>query len=158
MAEKVAVYSSTAGVSLINTDMRFRRTWAKKGAKHEIDKEILEDLLSSDPGTENLFKMGYLYIKDSVAASDMGADPSGEIYNDERLKLLLTSKTPDELKEAIRKMAPASREALIEMAKSIEVDADHIIAIREVTGVSLKSAQDILRNEKVNPTKEDTAE
>lgn len=147
---KVTVISSIPNVGIINNDLRFKRMWTKKGQKMEIDKELLNDLMA-DPGTEAIFKKGYLYIKDAEIAVDLGAEPVGKIFNDTEIKVLLEIKPVDDLKAAIPTMAKASRENLVEIAKTIDLTLDRLQVIRDVLGVDLASAMNIRRQEIMNP-------
>ena len=62
--KKIAITSQVNGRVGINVpEMRFKKTWEKKGQKVLVDAEILEEIFY-DPGVEYMFRQGILYIED----------------------------------------------------------------------------------------------
>lgn len=72
---KVTVISMTKGpVGITVPEVNFKHTWLNKGAKFDIDKEVLTQIMY-DPGVEYMLKTGMLYIEDMEAKKEIGLEP-----------------------------------------------------------------------------------
>lgn len=74
--KKIAITSQVNGRVGINVpEMRFKKTWEKKGQKVLVDAEILEEIFY-DPGVEYMFRQGILYIEDMDFKKEVGLEPN----------------------------------------------------------------------------------
>lgn len=145
MEDKVIVTSMVKGLTtLISPNLRFRKVWPKKGAKMPIEKSVLRELIY-EPGVENMFKNGLLYIEDMDFKIELGLEQEGTKeptnilpLNEKYMDRLLKFMPIPEMKSTIKSMSEVQKQELVDYAcaqKNIQLD--RVSVIRELCGIDI---------------------
>lgn len=154
--KKVEVISTVNSVVFINDpQVRFSRSWDRKGTKRVIEFDTLQEL-SYDPGVWNLLKEGTLYIEDMEVKKALGlesedADEPTEIIvlDDNQKKRYLTVATMNDLKEICSKINKNQIEELVKYAIDNEiVNYDKLTYLRGLCGIDAIKAIELNRKDK----------
>ena len=118
-SEKVTVINSIGNVHVIVPDLKFSRSWGRKGSRVTIEKDLLAELMY-DVGVDYMFKSGMLYIEDMPTKIELGLEPEGAtepvniiVLNESQKKRYLTVLPVEEFKIKFKEL---SREQRIELA------------------------------------------
>lgn len=145
MDDKVIVTSMVNGITSLKVPtLNFRKVWQKKGAKLPIEKAILREIIY-DPGVENMFRGGILYIDDMAMKIELGLEEAGtEVptlvvpVDEDYLNRLLRTMPLSEMKQAISDMSDAQKQELIDYAcKQQEIKFNRAKVIKELCGVDI---------------------
>ena len=110
---KITVISNSKSiVSIFVPELKLKRTWNKKGAKVNIDKDVLEEAMYN-PGVEYMFKTGILYIDEMEDKIALGLEPEGAtkpeniiiLTDDEKKEWMSSKKQSWELKAMLEKLS-----------------------------------------------------
>ena len=148
MNKKIEIISTVnAEVGMHLPELRVNRTWAKKGAKQALDFDLLQEALY-DPGVENLFKSGVLYIEDMEVKIALGLEPYEAkqpeniiILNETQQKRYLTVAPVHEFKEILTKISKEQAKELVDMAIKLKVtDLEKTKLLKEATEIDVMKA------------------
>ena len=97
MEGKVTIVSTFTGSVVVDLrDMHFSHTWAKKGDKFSVSKDIFEAMMYNN-GARAMFEDGTLYTEDMEAKIEYGLEPEGAtepvniiVLNEAQMKRYLT--------------------------------------------------------------------
>lgn len=143
--QKVLIKNLTEGRVGINLpDLRLNRIWEQKGAVKPIDFEILAQAIY-DPGVENLFKQGILYIEDMEAKIALGLEPEEAkkpqnilVMTDQDRVKFLTVSTINEFKKVLSDYPLAQIEELARFAIEREfTDINKCSLLKKITGIDV---------------------
>ena len=146
--DKVLVKSTVNGAVTIDLpELRFNRTWAQRGSKIMVDKQILQEALY-DLGTEYLFKTGILYIDDLDVKKELGLEPEDAekpqniiVYDEKEMNRLLTTAQNWELEEALKKVSHEQVQAFVDYAVEHEIpDINKCGILEKISGVNVLQA------------------
>ena len=154
MNNTVIVQSMVNGDIGINVpEIGLRAEWAKKGVKRTLDLEKLKQAMY-DPGVENLFKEGVLYIEDMEQKIELGLEPPEASEPtlvkviDDKLKVRLLTLMP--LQEFKNRLKEYPLEQIIELANyAIEhdlIDLDKDKVLQDYTQINIVSAIQLKRS------------
>lgn len=149
---RVEVISTVNAQVILNVpELRLMRTWDRKGAKHKIKFEDLEEAIYK-PGVEALFAEGILYIEDMPVKIALGLEPEGAekpeniiILTEAQKKRYLTVAPVFELKETLSKLSTAQAKELAEYAIELKItDMAKTDLLKQFSGL------DVLQNIMLN--------
>lgn len=123
MEGKVKIKSTANCEVTVNLpDLRFRRTWAKKGAVIPVDMAVLEEAIF-DPGFSNMINSGVLYIEDIAVKKALGLEPEDAdepqniiVLNDSQMLRLLKVDPVDTFKKEIENLSNEQIENICDYA------------------------------------------
>lgn len=143
--QKVMVENLTNGrIGITIPDIRFRRTWEKKGAKLPVDLDVLKEAIYY-PGVSYMFTQGMLGISDMKAKIELGLEEEGTvepqniiILNDVQRKRLLTVAPIGELKEMLGKLPYEQIKELVNFAIDNKLtDYERCSILEKLTGIKI---------------------
>ena len=150
----VKVKNLTNGrVGIKSNDLRFSRTWEKKGAVKAIPFETLQQLLYED-GVEYMFKQGILGIDELRDKIDLGLEEEGEepriiVLTDAQKKRYLTLAPVQELRELLKKLPREQIFQLVDYAIEHEIsDLNRCDLLKKYTDIDIISAIKLNRDSK----------
>ena len=153
---KVKVKSLVNGTTVVrDPDLKFNRTWNKKGAVYAIDKDVLEQLMY-DPGVEYMFSEGILAIVGEEADQlnvELGLQEEGapkKIFEltDEKIDEILKMKMAD-FRKAVKDLSYEQTQELVEYCIAHEItDYDKVMFLKDLTQVNILSAIELNRQDK----------
>lgn len=145
MDERVIVKNMVRGMISLNIpSMHFRRIWQKKGAKLPIEKSVLREAIY-DPGVENMFRSGVLYIEDMDFKIELGLEQPGTKeptqiphMDDKYMTRILTLMPISEARECMMKMSEVQKQELVDFACGLNnINMDRVSAIEEICGTNI---------------------
>lgn len=149
MSEKITVVSNARALVSINIPgLKLNRTWPKKGAKAQIDKETLEEAMY-DAGVEYMFKSGILYIEKMEDKIELGLEAEGAtepeniiIMTDEEKALYMSPKKQAwELEKKLASLSYESKRDFCDYVIANELmDSKKTAIIKKVCGVDTLQA------------------
>ena len=112
MEGKVTIVNTiNARVGITLPELHFSHTWAKKGDKFTVSREIF-DAMMYDTGSHNMFEKGILYTEDMEIKKEYGLEPEDAvepvniiILNDAQMKRYLTVMPYHDFKEGLDKVS-----------------------------------------------------
>lgn len=129
-------------------DLNLKRTWEGKGVKRSIPFDIMVQAIY-EPGVENLFKQGILYIDNMEQKIALGLEEEGTteptnivVIDDNKRRRLLTVSPIQELK-AYLKTAPYEQIKILvdyAIANEVNVDFDRCEILKKLTGTDIIDA------------------
>lgn len=147
--EKVVVKSTVNGrVGITLPDYRFKQEWNRKGAKANIDKQILNDIMF-EPGVDYMFKTGILYIEDMETKKELGLEPQNAkepeniiVLDENQMKRQLSLVPFHEFKTTMEKLSKEQRMNLVQFAVQQEIlpSMEKTDLLQKATGVDIVSA------------------
>ena len=139
---KVKVISTIdATVGIDDPQVRFSRTWDRKGTIREIDFDTLQEL-SYNVGVWNMFLSGILYIDDMEAKIALGLEEEGTeeptnviVLTDKQRERYLKVAPLHDLKEICAKLSKTEIDSLIDYAVEHEIiNYDKCTYLKQLTG------------------------
>lgn len=156
MNEKIEVISTVDNIGIEIPDLRFNKTWKRKGTKVPIDKELLAQIMF-DPGTDYMFRTGMLYIDDMAEKQELGLEPEGVeeptniiVLTDAQRKRYLTVMPVSEFKENFDKLSKEQKHELANYAiehQISDIKKDRIIM--EAIDVNIRRAIELSEDAKL---------
>ena len=148
---KITVISNSKSiVSIFVPELKLKRTWNKKGAKVNIDKDVLEEAMYN-PGVEYMFKTGILYIDEMEDKIALGLEPEGAtkheniiiLTDDEKKEWMSSKKQSWELKAMLEKLSYEGKKDFCDFVIENELmDGKKSTVIKEVCGIdTIRSIQ-----------------
>lgn len=147
--EKVVVKSTVNGrVGITLPDYRFKQEWNRKGAKANIDKQILNDIMF-EPGVDYMFKTGILYIENMETKKELGLEPQDAkepeniiVLDENQMKRQLSLVPFHEFKTTMEKLSKEQRMNLVQFAVQQEIlpSMEKTDLLQKATGVDIVSA------------------
>lgn len=148
---KITVISNSKSiVSIFVPELKLKRTWNKKGAKVNIDKDVLEEAMYN-PGVEYMFKTGILYIDEMEDKIALGLEPEGAtkpeniiiLTDDEKKEWMSSKKQSWELKAMLEKLSYEGKKDFCDFVIENELmDSKKSTVIKEVCGIdTIRSIQ-----------------
>ena len=148
---KITVISNSKSiVSIFVPELNLKRTWNKKGAKVNIDKDVLEEAMYN-PGVEYMFKTGILYIDEMEDKIALGLEPEGAtkpeniiiLTDDEKKEWMSSKKQSWELKAMLEKLSYEGKKDFCDFVIENELmDGKKSTVIKEVCGIdTIRSIQ-----------------
>lgn len=143
MGEKVTVISNSRNVvSVCIPDLKLKKSWARKGAKVLIDKDILEEAMF-DPGVEYMFKSGLLYVQDVKTKIDLGLEPEGAtasknvfMSDEEKEEYMSSKKQAWQLEEKLKELSHEGKRDFCDYVVEHELfDSKKSNIIKKICGV-----------------------
>ena len=154
--EMVTVVSTVNGlVGIYLPDLRFKKEWARKGQKQQIDKDLLQDIMY-DPGSEYMFRTGMLYIEDMDIKKEIGLEPEDAtepvniiVLDEKQLNRYLTVMPLHEFKENVKKLSIEQAKNLVDYAVQKEtITFDKAEFLEKITGLNAMSMIQLNRKNK----------
>lgn len=154
--EMVTVVSTVNGlVGICLPDLRFKKEWARKGQKQQIDKDLLQDIMY-DPGSEYMFRTGMLYIEDMDIKKEIGLEPEDAtepvniiVLDEKQLNRYLTVMPLHEFKENVKKLSIEQAKNLVDYAVQKEsITFDKAEFLEKITGLNAMSMIQLNRKNK----------
>lgn len=145
---KIKIISTVdATVGIDDPQVRFSRTWDRKGTIREIEFDTLQEL-AYNPGVWNMLLSGILYIDDMEAKIALGLEEEGTteptnivVLNDKQRERYLKVAPLYELKQICAKLSRTEIDSLIDYAIENEiVNYDKSEYLKSLTG------RDIIRS------------
>lgn len=142
--EKVTVISTVNGtIGIYLPDLRFKKEWTKKGQRHQIDKELLQDIMY-DSGSEYMFKTGMLYIEDMKVKKEIGLEPDDAsepvniiVLDEKQMQRYLTVMPLREFKDKIKELSIEQVKNLLDYAVEKEtISFDKSEYLEKITGLN----------------------
>lgn len=142
--DKVTVISTVNGtIGIYLPDLHFKREWIKKGQRHQIEKELLKDIMY-DPGSEYMFKTGMLYIEDMETKKELELEPDDAVepvniivLNDTQKNRYLNNLPLSEFKEKVKSLSIEQIKDLVDYAVQIEtISFDKSQFLEKLTGLN----------------------
>lgn len=126
--EKVNVVSTVKNtIHIFVPELRFNRTWARKGTSIPVEKELLKDLMFNS-GVEYMFKTGMLYIEEMQVKKDLGLEPEEAteptniiVLNDEQKKRYMTLMPLHDFKKNLENLSNEQIRELVDYAVEKEL-------------------------------------
>lgn len=130
---------ATVGIS--DPQLRFTRTWERKGVVRSIDFNTLQELCYN-PGTFGLFTRGILYIDDMEAKRELGLEPYDAteptnivVLTDQQRQRYLKFAPIQDLKQVCKTLSPNEIDNLIDYAIDNQIiDYDKCMYLKEISG------------------------
>ena len=127
----------------------YSRSWARKGTRLPIEKDILREAIY-EPGIEYLFKNGILYIDDMDFKIELGLETEGSteetatiVAFDDKLAMRIIKFMPlADAKKMIEKLTPTQKQELFTFAVNNykDLDTSRLDLINTACGVNLLKA------------------
>lgn len=125
-------------------ELHFSRSWERKGAVKAIDYEIVQEGMS-DPGFQYMINTGMLYIEDMEVKKDLDIEPEDAkkpvnviVYSDGEIKELLTTKTPKQLENALKKISEEQIHQIAREAIDMKIsDLEKCRILQEYSGLDI---------------------
>ena len=142
--EKVTVISTVNGtIGIYLPDLRFKKEWTKKGQRHQIDKELLQDIMY-DSGSEYMFKTGMLYIEDMKVKKEIGLEPDDAsepvniiVLDEKQMQRYLTVMPLREFKDKVKELSIEQVKNLVDYAVEKEnISFDKSEYLEKITGLN----------------------
>lgn len=130
-----------ATVGITDPQLRFNRTWEKKGVVRSIDFATLQELCYN-PGTYGLFTRGILYIDDMEAKRELGLEPYEAteptnivILTDQQRQRYLKFAPIQDLKKVCQTLSSNEIDNLVDYAIDNQIiDYDKCAYLKELSG------------------------
>ena len=150
MKENMVMIVSKSDRTLVANipELRFNRTWTKRGMKIPVEKDVFEQAYYS-PGFAYLIDNGLLFVEDMEVKKDLGIEPeeATEPVNildltDTLMARMIKAMPMDELKKTVAKLSAPQREDLAEYAieHNDSLNMSKIDFLSQVTGRDILTA------------------
>ena len=150
---QVKITSNIDATVVVNDpQMRFERTWERKGVVRAIDFNTLQELCYN-PGTFGIFQRGILYIDDMEVKRELGLEPYDAeqpvnviVLNDQQRQRYLKFAPIQDLKDVCAKLSNDEINNLVDYAIDNEIiDMDKCNYLKSLTGRDIMKTIELSR-------------
>lgn len=151
MKDKVIIKSTVNGIVGINLpDLGLKVNWAAQGSTRTIDFNKLKDAIY-EPGIEEMFKSGVLYIDDMEQKIALGLEAENtveptnvKVFTEAQMKRFLTVMPIHDFKEQIYTYPVEQINLLVDYAINNElIDYEKDKILEEITSISIPKAVEL---------------
>lgn len=140
-----------ATIGINDPQLRFTRTWERRGTVRTVDLDTLRELCYN-PGTNNLFTRGILVIEDMDIKKDLGLEPEEAeepvnimVLSEQQKQRYLKFAPIQDLKQICSKLTRTEIDNLIDYAiKNEIIDYEKCQFLKDLTG------RDIMKSIELN--------
>lgn len=150
---RVVVTSHQKGEFILKSpENRFTRSFANAGSTHKIDKDIIEDLLMNDPGTQYAFQQGLLSIdskEDRVAVGleEDETDVAIVVLDRNTMVKMIKGMPFAEFKTTMDKATSEQRRLVAELAVELNItDLEKATYIKKLTNIDVLKRIEIAKD------------
>lgn len=150
---RVVVTSHQKGEFILKSpENRFTHSFANAGSTHKIDKDIIEDLLMNDPGTQYAFQQGLLSIdskEDRVAVGleEDETDVAIVVLDRNTMVKMIKGMPFAEFKTTMDKATSEQRRLVAELAVELNItDLEKATYIKKLTNIDVLKRIEIAKD------------